>query len=133
MDNNYSFNPRALVVDDGAIPRYHLVHMLEHYNFQVFEASRCEVAIQKFICFKPEIVFLDQNLGRDRGLDIAFFIRHLKGGRHVKICLHTTQLESELISNRNYQHIDDYVMKGNIKKLTTIIEQYGVLEPEHAA
>lgn len=128
MDNNYSFKPRAMVVDDDAVSRYLLVHMLEDYNFQVSEASQCEAAIQEFLCFKPEIVFLDQNLGTERGLDIAFFIRHLTAGRQVKIYLHTSQLESELISNRNYQHIDEYVMKGDIKKLTTIIEQYGVLQ-----
>lgn len=132
-NNNYSFKLRAMVVDDDMISRHLMVHTFKGHGFQVFETSQYEMAIRGFISLKPALIFLDQNLEGLCGLDIAFFIRRLAGGMYTKIFLHTTQHESELISDPNYQFIDEYVMKGDSKKLTSIIKRYRILESRDTA
>ena len=121
---DYSYQLRAMVVDDDSVGRHLLFRLLKQHSIQVIEACQYEIAIRGFITLNPGLIFLDQHLKGLNGLEIAYFIRRLTGGAYAKIYLHTTVNQQDLVDDPNFQYINGYIKKGDIDKLHAVIRAY---------
>ncbi|HBG07582.1 MAG: Fis family transcriptional regulator [Geobacteraceae bacterium GWC2_58_44] len=63
-------NNRVLVVDDEKLISWSLAAMLKKEGYQVETAASGKEALQKFECFKPELVMLDISLPDLNGLEL---------------------------------------------------------------
>lgn len=69
---------RAIIVEDDEIDRLNLATLLEDHPEIVLAggADRMETAVELIDSLKPELVFLDIHLGRQRGFKVLESIRH---------------------------------------------------------
>lgn len=61
---------RVLIVDDSALARRNLRHVLEPAGFDVVEAPDGLVALERYFLEKPDVVMLDLVMAGMYGLDV---------------------------------------------------------------
>ncbi|UOR10376.1 LytR/AlgR family response regulator transcription factor [Halobacillus amylolyticus] len=71
---------RAIVVDDERFSREELIFLIEHYPSVevVGEADSGEVAIMKTIQLQPDVLFLDVEMPKMDGMEVAKSVQELK-------------------------------------------------------
>jgi DNA-binding NarL/FixJ family response regulator len=71
--------PRILIADDNTATRITIRELLKWHSFNVCgEAQDGDVAIEKALLLKPDIVVLDINMPRMNGVNAAHEIRRLR-------------------------------------------------------
>jgi DNA-binding NarL/FixJ family response regulator len=71
--------PRILIADDHVAARITIRELLKWHSFNVCgEAQDGDLAIEKAIQLKPDIVVLDINMPRMNGVNAAYEIRRLR-------------------------------------------------------
>lgn len=77
--------PRLLVVDDNAENRLLLTTLLREVGFEVQEAVNGLQAIEMFVNWQPDLIWLDMRMPVMDGYEAAAKIRQLENGDKVKI------------------------------------------------
>ena len=114
---------QALIVDKDATSRMFIRQMLHEHQYRVFETDDCEQAVHAYITLKPAILIIDQNLAKFTGLELAYFINCLRDRTKTRIIMHTDMPMEELIRNRKFRFINDFVRKDDMQTLRHIIKQ----------
>ncbi|MBK7712344.1 MAG: response regulator [Bacteroidales bacterium] len=67
---------KAIIVDDERLARVNLIKLLEpHPEIEIVgEAASCESALELINAYKPQLVFLDIQLGGETGFDLMELI-----------------------------------------------------------
>lgn len=76
---------RILIVDDSALARRNLRHVLEPAGYEVVEAEDGLVALERYFLEKPDIVMLDLVMKGMYGLDVLKKILELDPAARVLV------------------------------------------------
>src|SRR5690625_427601 len=89
---------QALIVDDERYAREELAFLLEQYtDIQVIsEVNRGEKAVLVAIDKEPDVVFLDIEMPKMNGIEIAQSLQKLKKIHQVRSEEHTSELQSRV-------------------------------------
>ncbi len=102
---------RVLVVDDNDIFRQLIVEMLKEYpSLDVDEASSGEEAVEKVKASKPDLIFVDLELGDEHGFTTIQKIRVLDP--KVKIAVLTSFDMPDYREIARSQNVDYFLIKG---------------------
>ena len=74
---------RVLIVDDSALTRRSLRHILETAGCDVVEAEDGLVALERYFLDKPDVVMLDLVMRGMYGLDVLQKLRELDGEARI--------------------------------------------------
>ena len=114
---------QAIIVDKDATCRTSIRQMLHKHQYRVFETDDCEQAVRAYITLQPTILVIEQDLVKFTGLELAYFINCLHDREKPRIIMHTDIPMEELMRDRKFRHINDYVRKDDMQTLHHIIKQ----------
>lgn len=77
--------PRILVVDDKVDARSVLIQLLKLVGFETNEAASGREAVEKFVSWKPDFIWMDIRMMDTNGMEATKQIRLLDGGNTVVI------------------------------------------------
>ena len=83
---------RILIVDDSALARRNLRHVLEPAGYDVVEAEDGLVALERYFLEKPDIVMLDLVMAGMYGLDVLKKILELDP--HARVLVVSADVQS---------------------------------------
>jgi two-component system response regulator LytT len=100
---------RVIVVDDEPLSREELKHLLNAYQQIdiVAEADCGESALEKILRWKPDVVFLDIEIGEMSGLNLAKMLQQLK---HPPRIVFATAYPNYAVEAFRYEAVD-YLLK----------------------
>ncbi len=81
---------KALVVDDSDIDRLILNNLLKNYNVDVCEINDVLMAVEMFVQYKPDIVFMDVNMSGENGYEVTKKIKQLSYNDFVPVIFVTS-------------------------------------------
>lgn len=102
---------RVLVVDDVALNRRLLVHLLGNVGFEVKEASDGKEAIALWQSWRPQLIWMDVHMPVMNGEDAAMRIRSLEDGNRTCIIALTANAFTEDRTQALASGCDDFVSK----------------------
>ena len=88
-------NRKVLVVDDSALTRRSLRHILEGAGCEVAEAEDGLAALERYFVERPDVVFLDLVMRGMYGLDVLQKIRELDTDARVVVVSADIQASSQ--------------------------------------
>ncbi len=101
----------VLVIEDNDIFRQLVVEMLHDYpHLEVYEASSGEEALEKFEAYRPDVVFVDLELGDANGFSIIEKIR--SQADQVIIAVLTSFDLPEYKGLAQKYHVNHFLTKG---------------------
>lgn len=100
---------RILVVDDDMDILEILVLVLRNHNFEVFSTNNGLLVPQMIIDHKPDLIFLDVDLGNSSGADICKSLKQDVSTSHIPILLISATFNLESIALENCA--DDFLPK----------------------
>ena len=103
--------PLALLVDDDMIVRIFVREALEQSGHEVCEAQNGTQALERFIEYRPDIVFLDMMMPGMDGFTACTKLRELVGGRRVPILTMTALDDIESIAKAYERGATDFITK----------------------
>lgn len=83
---------RVLVVDDDHENRHVLTRLLQGVGFEVIEVMDGQEAVERFISWAPQFIWMDIRMPVMNGSEAASRIRALPGGQQVKIAALTASI-----------------------------------------
>lgn len=118
---------KALVVDDSAYNRTLLAAILRKKNLQIEMAEDGEQAVQKFLEFNPDIVFLDYMMPKKNGVEALAEMKK-SNPRVIGIMLTAISGEEDVNSAKN-AGANGYLLKPvDIQKLYEILKKFNITE-----
>jgi PAS domain S-box-containing protein len=90
---------RLLIVDDNADNRLLLETILNRVGFPIAQASNGEEAIEKFLSWQPDLIWMDMRMPVMDGYQATAKIRQLPNGDKVKIIAVTASTFKEQFNN----------------------------------
>lgn len=85
---------KILVVDDSAMSRRVLRHILEEGGHQVHEADSGLVALERYFLERYDLVFLDLTMSGMHGLEVLARLREMDAGARVIVATADIQQSS---------------------------------------
>lgn len=84
--------PKVLIVDDSALARRTLRHLLEELGYAVDEATDGSQALERFFLSPPELVILDMVMTGMYGLEVLAKMRELNP--QVRVVVVTADIQT---------------------------------------
>ena len=88
-------NAKVLIVDDSALTRRSLRHILETAGCELVEAENGLEALERYFLDKPDVVFLDLVMRGMYGLDVLQKIRELDPRARIVVVSADIQTSSQ--------------------------------------
>ena len=88
-------NTKVLIVDDSALTRRTLRHILEGAGCDVSEADEGLVALERYAVDKPDVVFLDLVMRGMYGLEVLQKLRELDPAARIIVVSADVQTSSQ--------------------------------------
>ena len=111
MPERDSRDLKVLLVEDFDDTRFFMRIELEEHGFVVFEAENGQVAVEKAIREKPDVILMDLTLPLMDGFTATKLIRQNEQLKNVPIIAITAHKENDFRSDAKASGFDAYVTK----------------------
>jgi len=102
---------KALVIDDSALDQFILKKMLLNYGFNVCIASTENEAVEMFVEYQPDIVFMDLHFPDTNGYDLTKILKKLSQDNYVPVIFVTGTTDDESLGKCLESGGDDFIVK----------------------
>jgi CheY-like chemotaxis protein len=103
------FMKKIMVVDDEKDLLAVIKELLQKRGYQVAVTTSCEEALNILSDFKPNLIFLDINIGNEDGREMCKKIKSLAEHKHIPIILMSA--DDSLLKTYEKYNADSYVRK----------------------
>ena len=101
----------CLIVDDSRVVRTIARRILEGLDYAVQEAEDSAAGLQACRENMPDLIFLDWNLPRMKGVDFVKSVRGQEAGAHPVILFCTTESDPAEVASAVAAGANDYLIK----------------------